>query len=139
MTRVLPLLLVATLCLSVAACQSSGVKGTPMIEPAPVDITGLDKDKVSKAVFAAVESRGFIFESGTSTSMQVGWARGKYTATWEIDFAGDEVILSYVDSQELSYNEDAEGNPFIHRTYNTWTTNLRSDIAREVGKLRFSS
>eukprot|EP00752_Nemacystus_decipiens_P015801 g14111.t1 len=110
-----------------------------MMQPEPVDIKGLDKAKVRKAVFAAVEQRGFIFESGTDTSMQVGWARGRHKATWKIDYAGEQATISYVSSEELSYNEDAEGNPYIHRTYNSWTTNLRSDVAREIGKLRFGS
>ena len=159
MKRILPLLLLVTFFMPLSGCQyfESGddpagrdadaktkprpvrVKGEPMLQPAPIDIKGLDKDKVSKAVFAGIESRGFIFDSGTKTSMQVSWVRGRYKATWNVDYAGDNVTIKYADSVELDYNEDGEGNPYIHRTYNAWTTSLRGDIAREVGKLKFAS
>lgn len=146
MTRTLPIFfLLAAICLPMGACKTTGssdrpagVKGEPLVTPEPIDIKGLDKDAVSKAVFAGIESRGFIFESGTKTSMKVGWVRGRHSAKWNIDFAGDKLTIDYLDSQELDYNQDASGNPYIHRTYNAWTTNLRGDLAREVGKLRFA-
>lgn len=133
MTRKLPLFffLIVAMHLALVGCKSAPV----MVQPEGIDISGMDKSKVESAIRAALDSRGFIYEGQKNQVIKTTWNKGRHSATWGIDYSGDEVVIEYVNSTELSYYEEG-GQQYIHRTYNSWTNTLRADISREIGKLR---
>ncbi|MEM1445048.1 MAG: hypothetical protein AAGF84_03270 [Planctomycetota bacterium] len=138
-TLTAPLLIVA-LIVPMAACNSTGgttVRGTPIVSPPPIDIAGLDKSRVEKAIVGSLPKRGweYLGKDGQSIDASI-FVRGKHTAVIDIDYATDEIFINYADSTNLDYQQ-VDGVEYIHKNYNKWVGLLRQDIAVSVSSLRY--
>jgi len=119
-------------CLPLVGCKSR----TPLAQPAPISIEGLDKAEVASAVKTAIPKRGWIMEKNEDQVITArNLIRGKHTVVVNVDYSGDAIQIKYVDSANLEYQKEG-GVEYIHKNYNVWTDYLRQDIAVEIGKLR---
>ncbi|MEM8494828.1 MAG: hypothetical protein AAF663_05525 [Planctomycetota bacterium] len=136
-----PLLILALL-LPMVACNSSGsgtakIRGTLIESPPPIDITGLEKSRVEKAIVGSLPKRGweYLGKQGQTIDASI-FVRGKHTAVISIDYGSDEILIDYVDSTNLDYQQVGDLE-YIHKNYNTWVGLLRQDIAVSVSSLRY--
>ncbi|MEM6750772.1 MAG: hypothetical protein AAGA57_09685 [Planctomycetota bacterium] len=131
-------LLVGLFVAPMAACGNR--QGNLLQEPAPIQIAGLDKTEVGKAVMRAVPRRGWVFLDKTGERIRAEYVHAKgHAATIAIDYSGDAILILYEDSVDLDYGTNEAGETTIHRTYNSWVNYKRRDIAQEIGQLRAES
>lgn len=84
---------------------------------------------VDRAIKEAGARRGWIMETAAPGHIVALIRVRRHMAKVDVRFDRKKFSINYRDSENLNYN--AARNT-IHRSYNTWVTNLRNDIQSKV-------
>jgi len=118
--------------LCTTACRT-----TQLVDPEPLATMGLTQTQVRSAVIKGLTHRRWVVVDDRPGEMVASvTVRGKHSATVNINYAGSNVKIGYVDSQNLSYGQKKDGTTTIHPNYMSWVNNLRISIAAELQMMR---
>lgn len=107
------------------------------VAPLPIDVpAGMKKASVREAIVRALPQRAWVGKEISANEMEATHDKaGKHAMTVSIQYSEKQITLSYKDSYNLNYRQDASG-AVIHPTGNVWLRNLRGDIAASVVSVR---
>lgn len=95
----------------------------------------LSLDDIARALRLAAPKRGWLIEeTGPGKAVGTLEVRGKHTIKVDIRYTEKAISFLYLDSVNMKYGKDAEGNPVIHPFYSKWVQNLLSDVRAEVSR-----
>ena len=105
----------------------------PYVAPQPIDVpAGMSKAAVKEAIVRALPQRAWIGKEISANELEAKHDKGnKHSMTVRIQYNEKQVNLSYKDSYNLNYMEDASG-AVIHPTGLMWLRNLRGDIESSI-------
>jgi hypothetical protein len=104
----------------------------PIVDPAPIAVpAGMAEPAVSKAIRAAMVSRGWVVDSESPGRIETTLAIRAHTVKLEIAYDTQAVNIRYLKSTNLD-EKTKDGQKFIHRNYFNWLKNVQNDIAREL-------
>ena len=105
----------------------------PYADPQPIEVpAGMRKAAVKEAIVRALPQRAWIGKEISANELEAKHDKAnKHSMTVRIQYSEKQVSLSYKDSFNLNYGQDASGT-VIHPTGNMWLRNLRSDIASSI-------
>ena len=105
-------------------------KNRMLYNPEPISVH--QSSNVRNSIRNALKRYEWIVESDKPGMMVAKQMRRSHMAKVKITYNSKKVNVEYVNSDNLNYSVDEEGNKRIHGTYNTWVTNLERAIASEV-------
>jgi hypothetical protein len=109
----------------------------PLVNPPPVAVPdGLDAMQVGKAVKAALVGRGWMLSAEQVDGVDATLHGGDYTAKIHVAFDTRKVSITYVDSTNLKYEVERNGQRMIHSNYTNWMRFLTQDIGRNLQFVR---
>ncbi len=126
-SRLLLLLLLPMLLLTMAFRQ------TPLVNPPPIAVpSGLSAVQVGKAVKGALIGRGWMVSAEHDDGVDATLNGKDYTAKIHVAFNTSQVSISYVDSKNLKYEVQKDGQRLIHTNYMNWMNFHTGDIGRNL-------
>ena len=115
----LPILLIA--------CTSAEV-----MDPAPLK-AGSSMDTTRDAIARGMAVREWKIKGEKSGEILAEVVvREKHTVAVTIDYDRDIVSFKYASSDNMNYEVASDGTRYIHKNYNAWVNNLRSDIEQQL-------
>ena len=122
--------------LSAAACDH---RGQPIANPVPVAVSAPPEQKaLESAIEGALTHRKWAIKEHTPGRYAATYAERNFSATIAVLYDAQGARIEYVDSQGLKYEKSGDGAT-IHRSYNTWVTNLASDIKVNLSQANLSA
>jgi hypothetical protein len=105
----------------------------PYVDPQPIDVpAGMNKAAVKEAIVRALPQRAWIGKEISANELEAKHDKAnKHSMTVRIQYSEKQITLSYKDSYNLNYGQNA-GGAVIHPTGMLWVRNLREDIANSV-------
>jgi hypothetical protein len=115
-------------------------RAVPYADPQPIDVpAGMSKAAVKEAIVRALPQRAWIGKEISANELEAKHDKaGKHNMAVRIQYNEKQVALSYKDSYNLNYQQNADG-AVIHPTGITWIRNLREDIASSIANSRLSA
>ncbi|WP_158882536.1 hypothetical protein [Rhodanobacter sp. L36] len=111
----------------------------PLVNPPPVAVpSGMTAARVSKAVDAALIGRGWTLSAEQADGVDGTLSRSDYSAKIHVSFDTSKVLITYVDSHNLKYEVERNGQRMIHSNYMNWMRFLTQDIGRNLQMMRVS-
>lgn len=103
------------------------------VDPQPIEVpAGMSKAAVKDAIARALLKRTWIGKEVSANELEATHDRAnKHSMTVRIQYSEKQINLSYKDSYNLNYGQDA-GGAVIHPTGLKWLSNLRGDIANSI-------
>ncbi len=120
------IILIAALWL--AGCATAPVLDSPRQISVPQAASVSD---VEEAILDAMRNRGWAVAERSDGHIVADLNIRSHFARVDIRYDADSVSLEYVDSRNLEY-EVVDGEERIHGNFNSWMTNLISDIQRSL-------
>jgi hypothetical protein len=98
----------------------------------PEAIAVHQSSNLRSSVRAALKSYEWIIEKDSPGMIVARQSRRSHMARVKVTYGKGGVNIQYVDSENLLYGVDEEGQSRIHSTYNRWIQNLERAIASRV-------
>jgi hypothetical protein len=118
--------------LAAAGLGGCGANLSPVLNPSHVPVVGAPGDRaVHDAILRAVADKGWTLASDAPGVVKASIQKDTFMATVAIEYTGTEYSITYADSSNLKYD-----GTHIHKRYNLWVANLRSQINVELQKPR---
>jgi hypothetical protein len=118
--------LLALCMLLLPACRSA-----PLLNPDPFKAAATP-EKTKKAIEMALAGRGWLISKEEPGKIAATLNTRKHTARILITYDDEYITIKYVDSQNLNYDIDKNGQVVIHENYNSWIRYLMQDINRNI-------
>ena len=128
----------------ITALALAGCRAAPMYSPSDIAFADppttvvkvLTMEDYKNAILLGGVKRGWTFEeAGPGHLVGSVAVRNKHFASVDIHFDTESISISYKSSVNLNYNA---GRNEIHPNYNSWITNLLSDIQAEITRMKAS-
>lgn len=111
-----------------AGCATAPVLQSPRQASVP---EAASVEDVEEAILDAMRTRGWSVAERSEGHIVADLNVRSHFARVDIRYDADSVTLEYVDSRNLEY-EVVEGEERIHGNFNSWMTNLITDIERSL-------
>ena len=122
--------LVAALTVVVLGCA----RIAPLYNPPEIAVPqGMTQKQVGDAVLSALPRRGWVVDKAQPGLIIASVSPRGHTATVQIQYDTQAVRVSYQSSENLDYSVK-DGQPMIHKNYNSWVQNLVGDIRTELSR-----
>jgi len=103
-----------------------------LVDPAPIAVpAGIAAKDVAKAIKMGISRRGWIVSKDENGQIDALLNVRAHTARVAIPYSAKEVMIKYVSSDNLDYQEN-NGTRYIHGNYIKWVRNMEADIQREL-------
>lgn len=116
--------------LFVLVSANCSYKQRVLYNPAPIAVH--QSSNLRSSVRAALQSYEWIIEKDNPGVIVARQSRRSHMARIKVTYGKGGVNIAYVDSDNLKYSVDEQGQPRIHSTYNRWIQNLERAIASRV-------
>lgn len=93
---------------------------------------------VHKAILKSLQDRRWALLSDRPGEIQARYSRSEHSATILITHTADKVTIKLKDSNGLLQGTNEQGDPVIHKSYNSWINNLENDIQVNLSYLNSS-
>ena len=107
-----------------------------LYQPPPVSFVRLPVEDVEAGIYAGARRRGWVPTKLHDGLIQATLHLRSHVAVVDIDYEADAFRLRYVRSENLNYEQDADGTQRIHQHFNIWQQNLIQDISEELSGQR---
>jgi hypothetical protein len=91
-------------------------------------------EDIKKAFMVGGAHRGWVFSDSGPGKMTGKLVVRTHTLVMDLKYEAGKYTLSYLDSVNLDYKDDA-GKKTIHKAYVNWNTNLMNDARAELLRL----
>ncbi len=91
-------------------------------------------EDIKKAFMVGGARRGWVFSDSGPGKMTGKLVVRTHTLVMDLKYEAGKYTLSYLDSVNLDYKDDA-GKKTIHKAYVNWNTNLMNDARAELLRL----
>jgi hypothetical protein len=116
--------ILALLLILVPACRQK-----PLWNPGSVSVQTQSRENMRNAIGQALRNRGWAIASEAPGRIEATLYARAHVAKVAIEYDENQFTISYLDSQNLEYDQKPDGAEFIHGSYNTWVENLVRDIS----------
>ncbi|WP_257387923.1 hypothetical protein [Tahibacter caeni] len=110
----------------------AGWREAPLVNPDPIAVPAkASSAEVGKIIKKALVGRKWIVSEDKPGAIKATLLVRDHKARIAIDWNSKDIRISYVDSENLNY-EEKNGKKVIHQNYNSWINNLVVDISGEL-------
>jgi hypothetical protein len=107
-----------------------GARQAPLTDPDPLAVpAGLELRTVEREIKRALIGRGWTITAEADGQIDSTLNVRAHTARVRISYDAQRVVLAYVSSENLAY-EEKRGERYIHKNYASWVNNVLSDLSR---------
>ncbi len=93
-------------------------------------------EEVKKAIIAGASANQWeIAQNASGMTATLRVRGGKHTVVVAITYSADKYSLRYLESVNMNYGKNLEGQAVIHPFYNRWVQQLSDSIRSELRKL----
>lgn len=123
-----------TLVVMLSAVALGCARIAPLYNPPEIAVPqGMTQKQVGDAVLSALPRRGWVVDKAQPGLITASVSPRGHTATVQIQYDQHAVRVSYKSSENLDYSMK-NGQPMIHKNYNSWVQNLVGDIRTELSR-----